>query len=48
MSPSSATKPCVLRKNGTLVPVSVILSPVKDARGKLLGFAAIYSDIPRQ
>jgi two-component system, sensor histidine kinase and response regulator len=34
-----------LRKNGTLVPVSVILSPVKDARGKLLGFAAIYSDM---
>jgi two-component system, sensor histidine kinase and response regulator len=33
------------RKNGTLVPVSVILSPVKDARGKLLGFAAIYSDM---
>jgi PAS domain S-box-containing protein len=34
-----------LRKNGTLVPVSVILSPVNDARGKLLGFAAIYSDM---
>ena len=34
-----------LRKNGTLVPVSVILSPVKDARGKLLGFAAIYTDM---
>ncbi len=34
-----------LRKNGTLVPVSVILSPVKDARGRLLGFAAIYSDM---
>ena len=34
-----------LRKNGTFVPVSVILSPVKDARGKLLGFAAIYSDM---
>ncbi|HSR08770.1 MAG TPA: PAS domain S-box protein, partial [Bryobacteraceae bacterium] len=33
------------RKNGTLVPVSVILSPVKDARGTLLGFAAIYSDM---
>ena len=34
-----------LRKNGTLVPVSIILSPVKDARGKLLGFAAIYTDM---
>jgi len=34
-----------LRQNGTLVPVSVILSPVKDARGKLLGFAAIYTDM---
>jgi len=34
-----------LRKNGTFVPVSVILSPVKDARGNLLGFAAIYSDM---
>src|SRR6185369_7160994 len=34
-----------LRKNGTLVPVSVILSPVKDACGKLLGVAAIYSDM---
>ena len=34
-----------VRKNGTLVPVSVVLSPVKDTRGKLLGFAAIYSDM---
>ena len=34
-----------LRKNGTLVPVSVILSPVKDARGTLLGFAALYTDM---
>ena len=34
-----------VRKNGTPVPVSLIVSPVKDACGKLLGVASIYSDV---
>ena len=34
-----------VRKDGTLVAVSVILSPVKDPHGKLLGVAAIYRDL---
>jgi PAS domain S-box-containing protein len=34
-----------MRKDGTLVAVSVILSPVKDPHGKLLGVAAIYRDL---
>jgi PAS domain S-box-containing protein len=34
-----------VRKDGSLVAVSVILSPVKDPHGKLLGVAAIYRDI---
>ncbi|HTM11690.1 MAG TPA: PAS domain S-box protein [Bryobacteraceae bacterium] len=33
------------RKDGSLVPVSIILSPVKDPHGKLLGVAAIYRDL---
>jgi two-component system, sensor histidine kinase and response regulator len=34
-----------MRKDGRLVAVSIILSPVKDPHGKLLGVAAIYRDI---
>ena len=34
-----------VRKDGRLVAVSIILSPVKDPYGKLLGVAAIYRDI---
>ena len=34
-----------VRKNGSLVAVAVILSPVKDPHGKLLGVAAIYRDL---
>ena len=34
-----------VRKDGSLVAVSIILSPVKDPHGKLLGVAAIYRDI---
>ncbi len=34
-----------VRKDGSLVAVSVILSPVKDPHGKLLGIAAIYHDL---
>jgi PAS domain S-box-containing protein len=37
-----------VRKDGTHIHVSVILSPVKDARGRLLGVSAIYSDITEQ
>jgi PAS domain S-box-containing protein len=34
-----------VRKDESLVAVSVILSPVKDPHGKLLGVAAIYRDL---
>jgi PAS domain S-box-containing protein len=34
-----------VRKDGSLVAVAVILSPVKDPNGKLLGVAAIYRDL---
>jgi PAS domain S-box-containing protein len=34
-----------VRKNGSLVAVAVILSPVKDPHGTLLGVAAIYRDL---
>ncbi|MEO8050833.1 MAG: PAS domain S-box protein [Acidobacteriota bacterium] len=34
-----------VRKDGSLVAVSVILSPVTDPHGKLLGVSAIYRDI---
>jgi PAS domain S-box-containing protein len=34
-----------VRKDGSLVAVSIILSPVKDPDGELLGVAAIYRDI---
>lgn len=34
-----------VRKDGSLVAVSVILSPVKNPHGKLLGVAAIYRDL---
>ncbi len=34
-----------VRKDGRLIAVSIILSPVKDPHGKLLGVAAIYRDI---
>ena len=34
-----------VRKDGSLLAVSVILSPVKNTHGKLLGVAAIYRDI---
>ena len=34
-----------VRKDGSLVAVSVILSPVTDLHGKLLGVAAIYRDL---
>jgi PAS domain S-box-containing protein len=37
-----------VRKDGTRIDVSVIVSPVKDARGRLLGISAIYSDIREQ
>jgi PAS domain S-box-containing protein len=33
------------KKDGSLVAVSVILSPIKDPHGKLLGVAAIYRDL---
>jgi two-component system sensor histidine kinase/response regulator len=32
-------------KDGRLIPVSVILSPIKDHAGRLLGVSAIYRDI---
>jgi PAS domain S-box-containing protein len=32
-------------KDGTAIPVSVILSPVKDSSGRLIGVSAIYRDI---
>ena len=34
-----------VRKDGTAVDVSVILSPIKDDAGRLCGVSAIYSDI---
>jgi len=34
-----------MKKDGSLVAVSIILSPVKDPHGKILGVAAIYRDI---
>ncbi len=34
-----------VRKDKSLIAVSVILSPVKDLHGKLLGVAAIYRDL---
>ena len=37
-----------VRKDGTQIHVSVILSPIKDDRGRLLGVSAIYSDITEQ
>jgi two-component system sensor histidine kinase/response regulator len=37
-----------VRKDGTHITVSVILSPIKDARGRLLGVSAIYSDITQR
>ena len=37
-----------VRKDGTRIHVSVILSPIKDARGRLLGVSAIYRDITEQ
>jgi two-component system, sensor histidine kinase and response regulator len=36
-----------MRKDGTTVQVSVILSPIKDAVGRTLGLSAIYSDMTR-
>jgi two-component system, sensor histidine kinase and response regulator len=36
-----------LRKDGTPVDVSVILSPIKDDCGRLRGVSAIYSDITK-
>ena len=36
------------RKDGTLVAVSLILSPIKDVHGKLLGVSAIYRDITKR
>ena len=37
-----------VRKDGTRIHVSVILSPIKDAGGRLLGVSAIYRDITEQ
>ena len=37
-----------IRKDGTHIDVSVILSPVKDVSGRLLGVSAIYRDITEQ
>ena len=37
-----------VRKDGAHIHVSVILSPIKDGRGRLLGVSAIYSDITDQ
>ena len=37
-----------VKKDGAQIHVSVILSPIKDARGRLLGVSAIYSDITEQ
>src|SRR6202035_5224961 len=34
-----------VKKDGSRVAVSVILSPVKDPHGKLLGVAAIYREL---
>ena len=36
-----------IRKDGTPVEVSVILSPIKDDAGRLCGVSAIYSDITK-
>src|SRR5579862_8893411 len=37
-----------VRKDGAVVDVSVILSPIRDHRGRLRGVSAIYSDITEQ
>lgn len=34
-----------LRKDGTLIHVSISISPVKDNKGKIIGFSAIVRDI---
>jgi PAS domain S-box-containing protein len=34
-----------LRKDGTEIPVSVANSPIKDSKGKIIGFSATYRDI---
>ena len=36
-----------VRKDGTPIDVSVILSPIKDDRGQLFGVSAIYRDITK-
>ena len=33
------------KKDGTLIDVSVTMSPVKDSKGKIIGVSAIYRDI---
>ena len=37
-----------LRKDGTLIPVSFIASPIKDATGEMIGVSAIARDITEQ
>jgi PAS domain S-box-containing protein len=37
-----------VRKDGSYIDVSIIVSPVKDDRGRLLGVSAIYRDITEQ
>lgn len=34
-----------MRKDGVMIDVSAILSPIKDGQGRLLGVSAVYSDI---
>lgn len=37
-----------LRKDGPIVPVSVVRSPIRDSRGKVIGVSAIVRDITRR
>jgi PAS domain S-box-containing protein len=37
-----------LRKNGTAFPVSITVSPIRDARGEIVGLSAIHRDVTEQ
>jgi PAS domain S-box-containing protein len=37
-----------LRKDGTIIPVSVTISPIKDGEGKVIGASTIAHDISKQ
>lgn len=44
----TARETCLIRKDGTRVPVSISWSPVKDANGELIGVHTTFTDITRR